>query len=179
MSFKQALAFGKLGEEAIATWLKHRRDYHILPIYEKQIDEGKGPVLFPANGDMLIAPDLLAFRTVNDVRWIEAKTKTVFSWHRRSQRWVTGIDLHHYTHYLEVAKISPWAIWLLFLHLSDKGGSPCGLFGATLNYLSENENHRSDKWGKSGMVYWAHETLQELATLNEIALATEYNHQEV
>lgn len=176
-NFAGALAFGKIGEGHIATWLRAACKYNVLPVYEKEIHEGKGPVLFPSNSDPLIAPDLFVFRSVGKeaekVRWIEAKTKSAFSWHRITSRWVTGIDVHHYEHYRQVANLYPWQVWLLFLHLNGQAkdspsGCPTGLFGGELVYLSEHENHRHDNWGKSGMVYWAHDQLRKLATLEEV-----------
>lgn len=173
MSFAEQLHFGKVGEGKIAQWLI-AKGYSVLPVYEKELHTGKGPVLYtlPAN---LIAPDMLAFKQ-DDVKWIEAKTKSSFTWHRISQKWVTGIDLRHYQDYLKIVKISPWPIWVLFLHLNSCGAkdtppeligqSPVGLFGNELHFLSKNENHRHGNWGNSGMVYWAPDKLRLLATID-------------
>ena len=171
MSFESWLEFGKIGEGYIARWFQ-RRGYQTLPVYEKEIHEGKGPTLFCSDGTQLVAPDLLVFNS-SKVFWIEAKTKSAFTKHRITGRWVTGIDLHHYKDYLKVAQRSPWPIYLLFLHFEGQAkdsppGCPTGLFGGELGYLSENENHRHDNWGKSGMVYWAHETLTKFAELGAL-----------
>lgn len=157
MSFAQSLEYGVAGESAIARWLRHC-GYSVLPVYEKIIDTGKGPQLYAPN-TRLIAPDLLVFRGER-VRWIEAKHKTAFSWHRKTERWVTGIDLRHYRDYCEVDDTSPWPVWLLFLHDGGQAkdsppDSPSGLFGNALTYLREHENHRHENWGSGGMVYWA------------------------
>lgn len=180
-SFSRQLGFGKIGESAIAKWLMRARQYNVLPVYEKEIHEGKGPTLFTLT-KQLIAPDLFCFRDAGestDVRWIEAKTKSAFTFHRISGRWVTGIDLRHYNDYLEVASLSKIPVYLMFLHLDgvakdtpDGKSSPTGLFCGSLKFLSEHENHRHSNWGKSGMVYWAHETLTRIATLEEINAAT-------
>lgn len=167
---------GQAGESHIARWLRNR-GCSVLPVYEKILDTGKGPHLFLPEGS-LIAPDLFVFKG-NDAWWMEAKHKTAFSWYRKDQCWETGIDLHHYEQYLKVNQCTPWPVWLLFLH---KGGqakdspenSPKGLFGGTLEFLSQNENHRSDKWGNSGMVYWRYETLKLIATLEEVIPETQY-----
>lgn len=182
MNFQQTLQFGKMGEGHISRWFQSK-GYNALPIYEKEINEGKGPTLFTASGPF-IAPDLLIFKSKpetkntlgNKVFWIEAKTKSAFTRHRITNRWTTGIDLRHYNDYLSIAQFSPWPIWLLFLQLGGKAkdspdGCPTGLFGRELEYLSKHENHRSDNWGKGGMVYWAHETLLSLATLDEVISA--------
>lgn len=170
ISFSERLSFGKIGESLIANWFK-RKGYAVLPVYEKEIGTGKGPQVYLAE-TQLVAPDMLCFKG-RKVFWIEAKHKSVFSWHRRTQSWVTGIDLHHYEDYLRVARCSPWDIWLLFLHENDwteepPHNCPVGLFGGELDYLSQHENHRHANWGRSGMVYWTHETLHLVALLSEV-----------
>jgi hypothetical protein len=181
-TFDRRLAFGKLGENYIAAWLRHVYGYHVLPVYDTPVNTGKGPTLYPSHAEPLVAPDLFVFRPTGQprhaVRWMEAKTKTAFSWHRLTSTWVTGIDLHHYEQYLNVARLMPWEVWLLFLHLGGQAknsppNSPSGLFGHELRYLSQREHHRSDRWGKSGMVYWAADTLNKLATLEEVHQAME------
>lgn len=174
MGFNEKLAYGQTGESAIANWFKHK-GYMVLPVYEKIIDTGKGPQLFLPDNEKLIAPDMFVF-DANNSWWIEAKHKAAFSWHRNSESWVTGIDLHHYEHYLKVNDATPWEVWLLFLH---KGGrakdsppnSPAGLFGNTLDKLRKTENHRHMNWGKYGMVYWRRDSLQLIAALEEVEAA--------
>ena len=163
-TFEQQLAFGKIGESKIAEWFK-RKNYYVLPIYEKEVSEGKGPQVFGLD-ENLIAPDMLVFNR-QKIFWIEAKHKSVFSWHRTTSQWVTGIDLKYYNDYLKITALSPWPVWLLFLH--EKGytdewphNCPTGLFGGELTTLSKLENHRSDKWGKSGMVYWGVDSLTKI-----------------
>ena len=173
-SFAHTFRFGCIGESAIATWFKHL-GYSALPVYEKEMNTGKGPQLFAPDRE-LIAPDLLVFnKDTNKVFWIEAKHKSAFTWHRITQTWNTGIDQKHYDHYLSVNEVSPWPIWLLFLHEEGQAKdtppdkiSPTGLFGGELGFLNENIHHTHDNWGRSGMVYWAHETLKLVASLNEV-----------
>ena len=169
-TFAQTLAYGRAGESAIALWLRGRGN-SVLPIYEKIINEGKGPQIYLPEG-ALVAPDLLTFRG-ESVVWIEAKHKTAFSWHRLTQRWVTGIDLRHYVDYQVVDLDSPWRVWLLFLHDGGQANdspanSPSGLFGNDLATLLRCENHRSERWGKYGMVYWAIGSLRKLAEYDEV-----------
>lgn len=176
MNFQEQLAIGQAGESAIAQWLR-RRGYTVLPVYEKIIDTGKGPHLF-LPGESLIAPDLFVFRG-SSAYWLEAKHKSAFSWYRIGQRWVTGIDLHHYSQYLRVNESTPWPVWLLFLHRGGQAkdspaNSPAGLFGNTLDVLAKNESHRSDRHGKSGMVYWAHSSLKYIASVDEVIQRATY-----
>jgi hypothetical protein len=157
--------FGVAGESAIARWLRSR-GFCVLPVYEKLIDDGKGPQLYLPQGT-LIAPDLFVFNREKAL-WIEAKHKTAFSWYRIRRCWVTGIDLKHYEHYCRVDDETPWPVWLLFLHdggqaKDSPANSPSGLFGRPLSYLREHESHRSDRHGRYGMVYWAHQDLLLLA----------------
>ncbi len=174
-------AFGKIAETYIAIWLRRVRGFSILPIYEKEIDDGKGPRFFTPTGE-LVAPDILAMKG-DMVRWVEAKHKTVFTWWRIGGCWETGIDLHHYEHYCQIADSLPWNIWLLFLHEQTEDGKhdfdlnshpwpcPTGLFAGDIRYLRQNESHRDHRWGNHGMVYWRHDTLKRIATLEEVKAA--------
>ena len=166
--FAQQFAVGKTGESVIARWLQSRGNA-VLPVYEKTEYDYKGPALYAIEGP-LIAPDMLAFQPTGKTCWIEAKTKNAFSWHRNTQRWVTGIDLRHYEDYQRVQAASPWPIWLLFLQGDGVAKdtppgkvAPRGLFGNALTFLVAHENHRSMNWGRFGMVYWSHAVLQQLA----------------
>lgn len=167
-SFARSLEFGKVGESEIARWL-NGRGFNVLPVYEIEKNQFKGPAVYSADGSEVIATDMLAFN-LEKAFWIEAKHKSAFTWHRKTQRWVTGIDLHHYEHYQEINRISSWPVWLMFLHRDGLAKdtpqgkiSPTGLFANTLDYLSQNENHRHSNHGKSGMVYWAADHLKRVA----------------
>ncbi len=174
MNFNQALKVGQAGESVIAQWLRNS-GFYVLPVYEKIIDNGKGPRVFPPGGlfvDNLIAPDLFVFNG-GTAFWVEAKTKTAFSEHRISGRLVTGIDLHHYEHYLKVQEVSPWPTILIFLQrggvaVGGKNDTPSGLYMQTLEKLSQCENHRHENWGKGGMVYWAIDSLERKATIEDL-----------
>lgn len=173
-TFQENLAVGQMGESAIAKWCISRGN-SVLPVYEKQIDTGKGPQLFTANGQF-VAPDMFVMPSMH---WIEAKHKSHFTWYRKARRWVTGIDLHHYKSYLRVQEISRRPVWLLFLHRDptphprdQQHGCPprcpIGLFGNGLTFLSQNKSHESGNWGRHGMIYWAHSDLKMLATIEQI-----------
>jgi len=171
MRFSTCQDYGEAGESAIAAWFR-RKGYCVLPVYEKIIDNGKGPRLFVSEGS-IIAPDLLIFGQ-GKAMWIEAKHKTAFSWHRVTGQWVTGIDLRHYEDYCRVEDETPWPVWLLFLHDGGQAKdsppeSPSGLFGNRLCRLRKTEHHRHRNWGSSGMVYWGVDALRFLAPLEEMA----------
>jgi hypothetical protein len=163
--FSEKLQFGKTGESEIAQWLRGR-GLNVLPVYEVAQGQYKGPAIYTADGGDVIATDMLVFKGAKAF-WIEAKHKSAFTWHRKTQRWVTGIDKRHYEEYLRIGELSDWPVWLLFLHKDGCAKdtpsgmiSPTGLFGGELNYLRENINHTHDNWGNSGMVYWAHDKLK-------------------
>lgn len=174
MNFSQSLERGQLGESVIARWLISRGNM-VLPVYEKEIDTGKGPRLFTGEGQ-LVAPDMLV---LPNYRFIEAKHKNVFTWHRKTRKWVTGVDLNHYHDYQQVQLRTRTDVWLLFLHRSDQPdhrdleygcprNCPVGLFGQSLNFLIRNENHRHENWGRHGMVYWSTEKLRLLSTIEDL-----------
>lgn len=176
-SFERSIEFGQIGESIISRWLQ-ARGHAVFPAYQVEQSTGKGPQLFAASGD-LVLPDLLAFREGRAI-WFEAKHKTCFSWYRLQQRWVTGIDLRHYGEYQEVAVRTALPVWLMFWHpmaepsRNDReSGSPAtcptGLFGNDILNLTNCESHRSDRHGRSGMVYWAHDALRRLATKDQVA----------
>lgn len=177
--FAERLGQGKTGESAIACFWRSRNNC-VLPVYEKEINEGKGPRLFGPSGEH-IAPDMLVLPVVE---WVEAKNKKVWTWHRRTQKWTTGIDLNHYQGYQETQRESGRRVWLSFLHNCSQPDRrdvaqgcpqicPTGLFVGSLDYLVRNENHRHDNWGRHGMVYWAAESLKKIATVQEVEQATD------
>lgn len=177
MSFADQLQFGQVGESLISRWLQSR-GHLVFPAYEKEIGSGKGPQLFSADGD-LVLPDILAF-CGKRIQWVEAKHKTCFTWHRITQRWTTGIDIRHYNEYQQVAARTELPVWLMFYHPHPAPNDrdirhgcpqrcPTGLFGNDLSVLVNCENHRSDKWGKSGMVYWAAQSLKRIAPAESLA----------
>lgn len=174
--FDRSLARGQLGESIIAKWMRARGN-SVLPVYEKEIDTGKGPRFFTPEGQR-VAPDMFVMPAM---QWVEAKHKTVFSWHRNSRKWCTGIDLNHYAEYHQVEKISRRPVWLFFLHRVDRPDErdiragcpakcPTGLFGNSLSYLERHENHRHNNWGKHGMVYWAVDALNQHETLESLSI---------
>jgi len=168
MSFEKQLAVGLYGEDLISRWLI-RRGMQVLPAYQIQENHGKGPRLFGQYGQ-LICPDLLVFKAER-VIWIEAKLKSAFTWHRMSASWQTGIDRRHWRDYVEVERVTPFPVWLFFLHAPGHAAkdtpeglkSPSGLYGNSVKLLVECVHHEHDGHGPSGMVYWRESALKKLA----------------
>ena len=182
LEFQKNLAFGQMAESIIARWLKSRGN-QVLPIYDIEYETGKGPRLFGPLHE-LVAPDLLVFGT-HRIFWAECKRKSVFSWHRKTERWTTGIDLRHWLDYVKVQEATTTEIWLFFLHecrdpdardvrFGCPPASPTGLFGNPLSHLRNHVNHESSPlhgttgWGRSGMIYWAVDQLRLFANLAEM-----------
>jgi len=165
VSFNAKLAEGKVGESQIANWLKNR-GHHILPVYEIEKGQYKGPAVYSSVGESIIAPDMLIFGKGKTI-WIEAKHKDAFSYHRMTGRFVTGIDLHHYEQYQKIRRLVDWPVWLMFLHrggsAKDSAKSNSGLYCGEIEYLMANENHRHKNHGRTGMVYWAEKVLKKLS----------------
>jgi len=155
-SFEHYLETGKVAETWIAKWLR-KRGCTVMPVYEVEGGQFKGPQVYSPDRE-IVAPDMLVWRG-KSIKWIEAKHKTAFSWYRRTEQWVTGIDLRHYFDYCTIDDDSPWPVWILFMHRGgvakdSPGPSPSGLYGNSLEYLRRHESHRSDRWAR-GMVYWS------------------------
>jgi len=172
MNFKEALDHGQAGESHIANYLKSK-GCTVIPCYEKIMDTGKGPQIFRPNGS-LVAPDLWCFSHKNkDFFFAEVKTKTGFSFHRLTRRMTTGIDIRHYNHYIEVLKEFEKEVFMFFLQMGGKVKDthviqPSGLYMGRLSELMHKENHRSEKWGRSGMVYWSEKDLTKLAEISDV-----------
>lgn len=160
-SFKQTLEFGQVAESKIARFL-YRRGCSVLPVYEIEGKRDAGPQLFTANMS-LVAPDMLAFNATGDCFFVEAKHKSHFSWHRKTQSWQTGIDQHHFDDYLKVQAVTATPVWLLFLHClatpwrndvahGSPSVCPTGLFGREVTLL--REGRRDNGHGSRGMIYW-------------------------
>jgi hypothetical protein len=172
VSFEKQLSIGKVGESRIARWLMKRGNL-VLPVYEIAENQYKGPALYSASAS-IISPDMVVFNS-GKVLWVEAKNKSAFTWHRKTSRFVTGIDKHHYYEYLRVSRQTKTPVWLLFLHGkgtakdTPKGlTSPSGLFGGEVFSLNRLINHEHENWGKYGMVYWAESSLKKFASIEEV-----------
>jgi hypothetical protein len=174
--FQYQLGFGKIAESAIAKYLIEEKGYAILPVYEIEHPNRKGPRL-SSGGDELRAPDMLAFRD-DKTLWIEAKHKTAFTWHRKTSKWVTGIDMSCYQDYLKINERIHHPVWLMFLHCSSTPDTrdlrhgcpnrcPVGLYGNTLDYLHSRVNHTFRGYGHGGMVYWAESKLHKIAEASD------------
>jgi len=192
MRFEEQLKVGRVGEGDISRWLQRCRSVSVFPAYEKEMGEGKGPQLFCFDGD-LVLPDMLVFGA-EKIHWVEAKTKTHFTWWRRTKRWTTGIDTRHYHQYVKVAQKTNIPVWLLFYHKSDTPSasdlahgsptfSPTGLYGQNIKLLSTRIDHICPAkdaardgmlgHGRHGMVYWAENDLRRLATIEDVKRASE------
>lgn len=176
-TFSSRLSEGLIGEGVIAKWLIGR-GYNVLPAYQVEVNSGKGPRVFTAAGQF-VSPDMLCFNNTRTI-WCEAKTKSAFTWHRNSGTWQTGIDMRHWEHYKVIAKISPWPVWLLFLHKPGSQAkdtpegkeSPTGLYGNSVTVLRDCIHHDSDRYGPSGMVYWCVDSLRLIAEYSEVNYST-------
>src|SRR6266446_818538 len=165
-AFQETFRFGEDGENVIANFLIDS-GWHVLPVYEKEGGDFKGPRVYTAERTELVAPDILSFRN-GKIRWVEAKHKTVFTWHRLSKQWVTGIDRHHWKQYQRIFDLIGYELWILFLHKESipddrdlrycNGQSPVGLFGNSIENLKMTINHEHNNHGKTGMIYWGHKS---------------------
>lgn len=175
MSFDKSLREGLLGEGLITRWLTSR-GWNVLPAYEIELQSGKGPRLFSAKLGTLIAPDLLVFNE-SGFYWVEAKTKSAFTWHRITETFQTGIDRRHWLDYLAVRETTGVPVWLMFLHrpgshakdTPDGKDSPSGLYGQEVGILRETIDHEHANHGASGMVYWKESELLKVCEYEQVS----------
>lgn len=180
--FKAQLARGQIAEGKISRWLRGL-GRQVMPVYETETGNYKGPRIFGPKYSELVAPDLAVFGGEKKFSFVEAKCKTHFGWYRKRSKWMTGIDRNHYEDYLEIRTSTGFPLWVLFLHESSapstddlRDGSPAscpvGLFGAEVLAMSRMSYTESSKYepngGRHGMIYWEHGDLTKFATLEEI-----------
>ena len=174
--FQENLIMGQAGENVVARYLIYERGFSMLPVYQVLQGNYKGPRFYTKCGEK-VAPDALGFKG-GSVFWFEIKTKTRFSWYRKTKTWQTGIDRSHYHDYLDISTMHPFPLWLLFFHTQHEthegdGKCPVGLYGNDIQELSKCVAHEYTKntpaqYGKCGMVYWNQASLKPIATIEEI-----------
>lgn len=180
-TFQQKLAEGQIGESLIARYLRSL-GWMILPVYEKEIENGKGPRLFLPYGlpeQDLIAPDLQGMK-YQKIRWFEAKTKNTASFYKKKWRWQTGIDKRHWQDYRRVQDITNCPVWLLFLQQDKVDNNappnvepcPTGLFGCPVTQYWSDDGWYYRDGRRYDMVYWGIEELKRLATLADVLAAS-------
>lgn len=173
-NFNDDLSVGRVAESRIARWLRQKRGCTVIPVYEIAEQQHKGPQVFSPDREV-VAPDMIVYGR-RGACFIEAKCKSVFTWWRKGHVWETGIDLRYHGQYTALRNYVPWPIHLLFLHvrstpdkrdldLGSPATCPTGLFGCD---IGQRESHRDDRWGKDGMIYWAHDDLRLLARLEDV-----------
>ena len=180
--FEKQLTFGRLGEATISKLLISH-GHSLLNACDIKCNPGKGPRISGQifDGNEVIAPDWLVIHQRDGARWVEGKTKSVFTWYRKRDKWQTGIDYHHFKQYLEVIQKTGLPLWLLFLHIRSTPDSrdliycpstcPTGLFAVQLREGHASHDHIDPRWGKTGMIYWNHGDLNHVATLSECCKA--------
>jgi len=158
--------FGLQGEILISEWLR-ANGYGVTPLYQ-MVSNNQAPKLLLEHGLELLAPDLYIFREFESA-WVEVKRKKNVSYHRRSERWVTGVNPHNFEQYLSLAKIQEFPVILLFLleKPTDDGAFPASLYGADVRFLERNINHHYDGTDHP-QNYWDMATLNVIATIEEV-----------
>ncbi len=174
MTFTERLARGSGVEDVVADAYFSPRGWTVSRAHDLgPMEPYRGPHMTGPAGERWALPDFLVRRASERI-WVEVKAKAVFSWHRVSSCWVTGFDLESYEDYRAVEIATTWPVWLLFVHESawpsesDRqhgcpAQCPTGVFGRRLATLVGHEHHRSEKWGRTGMVYWSEKALTLLA----------------
>lgn len=170
--FKLRLATGLTNEERLKKYF-NTRGWTVVHIPS---NGDRGPCLCTPSGEV-VTTDFLLIKGVR-VIWVEAKSKTRSNFFGKTGKWQTGIDLEYWDAYNQIAKLTPFPVWIFFLHEDETlseldrfygatGKAPTGLWGATLDYLEKTWHHKSDRYGAGGMIYWELDRLNQRATLDE------------
>jgi hypothetical protein len=194
-NFQETLARGLHFENTIAQWLL-TKNYCISPAYEKVENNHKGPrLLIP--GKELVLPDMMIMQPqlpqastsegfalqesilqesiLPQVCWVEAKSKSVFTWYRKFSCWESGIDTYYLNQYTQVQEATGLPVWIIWYQEAGKTSqynpegrtSPSGMYGQSLSYLLEHISHQYQgkndySHGGEGMTYWNIKDLQIL-----------------
>lgn len=159
MSFTKKLADGHTYEMLICKKLR-RNGWNVLPAYEIR-NTKKSPRLFTSECGDLVIPDLLALKD-DKIMWVEIKSKSAFTWHRKTGTWQTGLDINHWNDYKKVYEITGLPVWIYFVHKTghnavdtpDDLNSPVGIYKQHIDRLIKTVDHKHINHGRYGMVYW-------------------------
>ena len=170
LSFQATLEQGLIQESHLCHWLCDH-SFLVIPAYQVIEPAGKGPRCFGPKGIELITPDMLCIHPSKPQRWIDSKAKTAATWHRKTQTWQTGFDVHSLNAYYEVQKISKIPVHIMFLHSVDGVAKdtpegmtpPSGLFYQTLDWLLTNIDH-----SYGAMHYWQVDKLIKIANYYDV-----------
>ena len=169
MIFNDSLKFG-LGGERIVAEIMRARGWTVVQV-GGQHGEYQGPRIELPMGLTLVSPDLIIMKN-GKTFWIEVKRKSVFSFHKNSQKITTGIDLDKWIDYLEADRYGSFPLWLFFLHESDTvrdapdgiARPKTGIYFGQARKLKQTELHRHRNFGSHGGVFWDIATLGFLPT---------------
>jgi len=169
LKFEQSLHDGVYRERVLLDWF-NRHGYSALHI----VGDGSGPRLMTPS-KAVVCPDLLVFKG-NAIRWIESKSKSAFTWYRKTQTFQTGIDRFYWSEYQQIRSVSGCDVWLVFLQMPGQVAkdtpagmaSPSGLYAGEILELASKVDHEFDGEGKGGMMYWNESAFKKLANAEDL-----------
>lgn len=144
--FQSQILYGKEAEMVFQEIFRYN-GYSIMPVYEKVLQDYKGPRVSLAFRDV-IAPDLFVFGNGQEPHWVEVKRKESATWYYKGGYWCVGIDKRLWNDYVVVDCESPFRVWLMFMleggiskDAPPNMSSPEGFFGAPLEHLLKRLSH--------------------------------------
>lgn len=198
--FQEKLAEGKTGERWTSNYTCRVLHYVHVPI-SKIVDlKDKGPRIYaPATGGQpntpaelpihLIAPDTLCIHRhdwsheqliLPPIFWLESKLKKKCSFYHINGAWQSGIDAWSRKSYLQVEKVTGIPVWIFHLIFptseeamnaqgvpSEKRPAPAGLYVHPVSLTPAYDPDRNPR-----MVYWKIESMQRLASIEEVQAAS-------
>lgn len=163
LDFLDAVARARVIERMVSEWLQ-ARGWLILPVYDYSgLAENKAPKLLSKKLS-LVTPDLLGARN-GESRWVEVKWKSRADFTRMSQRMETGVDARLWNNYLLVQKETGIPVWIAFVHELENE-----IRAEHIDILARSARHGDPqrKMSRSGMVFFAWDSLRFLARLSDV-----------
>jgi hypothetical protein len=172
-SFPERFSYGREAEYKVLRWLNSKGWSAFQIELDKEKEKlKKGPRLQTPSAEYIL-PDIQAYKKTQTL-WVEVKHMEAFTWHRKTQKWVTGFSYYLYKNYCKINDISPFKVYLFFIQengfAKDSPLTPdSGLFINSLDKLRGRENH---VWlgneNNKAMIYWSIDRLIKKAELNEL-----------
>ena len=159
MGFEQRLASGQSWELPVARYLQKRVGGTIL--YTGELNRDGAPMLHTGGEDVLV-PDILIQGTKRGSIYVEVKSKSKASYHRRSGAYQTGFDAHMFEHYERAQAITGTPVYVVFVH-KDTGQVLWG----SLTELAASIHHTGRSKGKR-MHYWSLDSLRPLCNVRDL-----------
>lgn len=161
---------GLQSEQMVAHYIatRHRCEVMRSGHAKTRVGDAEQAPLLLAFGVQIIAPDMLTWNKGVPL-WVEVKDKDSCTWHRKSNRWQTGLNARHLRAYQQVMERTKIDVCVWFIHHGVGRDDdpidlcqPQGVFTGRISALSSKAREHG------GMVYWDMALLTEQCSLEAL-----------